>query len=80
MSSSKFIDVGSGNIVQASRVLCVAAADSAPIRRLITDARDRSVLIDCCAGKKCHSVLIMDSDHIITSALELDELKTKLED
>lgn len=79
MSDTKFVDVGSGNIVQAGRVLCVAVADSAPIRRLITDARDRSVLIDCCAGKKCRSVLIMDSDHIVASALEADDLKNRLE-
>lgn len=79
MNSEKFIEIGSGNIVQATRVLCVAIADSAPIRRMITEARDRSMLIDCCGGKKCHSVLIMDSDHVITSALEAEELKGRLE-
>ena len=78
MSDNRFIEIGSGNIVQATRVLCVAAADSAPIRRMITEARDRCVLIDCCGGKKCRSVMIMDSDHVITSALEVAELKEAL--
>ncbi|MCQ2467566.1 MAG: DUF370 domain-containing protein [Clostridia bacterium] len=74
-----FVDVGFGNIVAASRILCVAGSDSAPIRRIIQDARDRSVLVDACAGKKCHSVLVMDSDHIILSSLEVSEIKDKLE-
>ncbi len=73
-----FVDIGFGNIAAASRILCVAGADSAPIRRIVQDARDRSVLVDACAGKKCHSVLIMDSDHVILSSLEVEEIKEKL--
>lgn len=75
----KFVDIGSGNIAAKERVLCVAAADSAPIRRIIQEARDRAVLVDACAGKKCRSVLVMDSDHVITSALEVSELRQKME-
>ena len=76
----QFIDIGFGNIVSKQRVLCVAGADSSPIRRIIQDARDRSMLVDACAGKKCHSVLVMDSDHIILSSLEVDEIKTRKEE
>ena len=75
----KFVDIGSGNIAAKERVLCVAAADSAPIRRIIQEARDRAVHVDACAGKKCRSVLVMDSDHVITSALEVSELRQKME-
>ena len=64
----------------ASRVLAVASADSAPIRRMMQEARDRSMLVDCCAGKKCRSVLIMDSDHIVTSALEVAVVRKSLEE
>ncbi len=76
----KFIDIGFGNIISADRVLCVAIADSAPIRRIVQDARDRSVLIDACAGKKCQSVLVLDSDHIILSSLDVATLRGKLEE
>ncbi|MCR5593679.1 MAG: DUF370 domain-containing protein [Saccharofermentans sp.] len=76
----KFTDIGGGNVAAASRVLCVASADSAPIRRMITEARDRAMLVDCCAGKKCRSVLIMDSDHIVTSALEVAVVRKGLEE
>lgn len=75
----KFFDIGSGNIAAAERVLCVASAESAPIRRVIQDARDRGMLVDACGGKKCKAVLMMDSDHVVTSALDVQELRTRLE-
>jgi hypothetical protein len=76
----KFVEIGGGNIVASGRVLCVASADSAPIRRMMQEARDRAMLVDCCAGKKCRSVLIMDSDHIISSALEVTDVRASLEE
>lgn len=76
----KFTDIGGGNVAAAGRVLAVASADSAPIRRMIQEARDRAMLVDCCAGKKCRSVLIMDSDHIVTSALEVSVVRKGLEE
>ena len=75
----KYVDIGFGNIIASSRVLAVAASDSAPIRRVIQEARDRSMLVDACAGRKCRSVIIMDSDHVVASSLEVNEIKTKLE-
>jgi len=74
----KFVDIGFGNIAAADRILCIAAADSAPIRRMIQDARDRSMLVDACAGKKCRSVIVMDSDHVVTSAIEVNDLREEL--
>lgn len=75
----KFVDIGSGNIAAADRILCVAAADSAPIRRIIQESRDRGMLVDACAGKKCRSVLVMDSDHVVATGLEVYEIKERLE-
>ena len=76
----RFADIGGGNIAASSRVLSVASADSAPIRRMMQEARDRSMLVDCCAGKKCRSVLIMDSDYVVTSALEVAAVRKSLEE
>lgn len=76
----KFADIGGGNIAASARVLAVASADSSPIRRMMQEARDRSMLVDCCAGKKCRSVLIMDSDHIVTSALEVAVVRKNMEE
>ena len=73
-----FVDIGFGNIAAAKRILCIAAADSSPIRRVIQDAKDRGMCIDCCAGKKCQAVIITDSDHVILSSLPVDEIKQKL--
>lgn len=75
----EFIDIGFGNIASAKRILCCASADSSPIRRVIQDSKDRGMCIDCCAGKKCKAVLITDSDHVILSSLEVEELKARLE-
>lgn len=65
-------------MVSSKRLISVVGADSAPIRRLVQDARDRSILIDASSGKKCKSVLIMDSDHIVLSAMSVDEIQTNL--
>ena len=77
--ASEFIDIGFGNIAQASRIICVAAAESSPVRRMMQDSKDRGMLVDCCAGKKCKAVLITDSDHVILSSLDVEELKARLE-
>lgn len=65
----KLIQIGFGSAVAASRVLAVIAPDSAPIKRLVQEARDRGMLIDASFGRKTKSVILMDTDHIILSAL-----------
>ena len=75
----QFVDIGFGHVAAVSRILCIASTDSAPIRRVIQDARDRSVLIDGCSGKKCRSVLVMDTDHVVLSSLQVEEIKAKIE-
>ena len=64
----KLINIGFGSMVSASRVLAVVAPDSAPIKRVVQDARDRGMLIDASFGRKTKSVLLMDTDHVILSA------------
>lgn len=65
----KLINIGFGSAVAASRMLAVIAPDSAPIKRLIQEARDRGMLIDASFGRKTKSVILMDTDHIILSAI-----------
>lgn len=65
----RLINIGFGSAVAANRMLAVIAPDSAPIKRLIQEARDRGMLIDASFGRKTKSVILMDTDHIILSAI-----------
>ena len=65
----KLINIGFGSLIAANRLLAVVAPDSAPIKRVIQEARDRGMLIDASYGRKTQSVLLMDTDHVILSAL-----------
>ena len=64
----KLINIGFGSMVAANRVLAIVAPDSAPIKRVIQEARDRGMLIDASFGRKTKSVLLMDTDHVILAA------------
>ena len=64
----KLINVGFGSMVAANRVLAIVAPDSAPIKRVIQEARDRGMLIDASFGRKTMSVILMDTDHVILAA------------
>ncbi|WAA13659.1 extracellular matrix/biofilm regulator RemA [Fervidibacillus halotolerans] len=66
----KFINIGFGNIVSADRIISIVSPESAPIKRLIQEARDRGTLIDATYGRRTRAVVIMDSDHIILSAVQ----------
>ena len=65
----KLINIGFGSMIAAGRMLSVLAPDSAPIKRVIQEARDRGMLIDASYGRKTKAVLLMDTDHVILSAL-----------
>lgn len=65
----KLINIGFGNMISASRLLTVISPDSAPVKRLVQEARDRGMLIDASYGRKTKSVLVMDTDHVILSAV-----------
>ena len=65
----RLINIGFGSAIAANRMLAVIAPDSAPIKRLVQEARDRGMLIDASFGRKTKSVILMDTDHIILSAI-----------
>ena len=75
----KLINIGYGNLVSAQRIIAVVSPDSAPIKRMVSEARDRSMLIDATFGRKTRTVLIMDSDHVVLSGLPLEKLAPRLE-
>jgi extracellular matrix regulatory protein A len=79
MERTVFIQIGSGNLVSASRIIAVASPDSSPVKRLIQEARDRGSLIDATSGKKTRAVLVMDSDHLVLSAMTVEELASELD-
>ena len=66
----KLINIGFGNMVSAGRVVAVVSPDSAPVKRLVKEARERGMLIDASYGRSTRAVLIMDSDHVVLSALQ----------
>ena len=66
----KLINIGFGNMVSASRLIAIVSPESAPIKRMVQEARDRGVLVDATYGRRTRAVLITDSDHIILSALQ----------
>jgi len=76
----KLINIGFGSLVSAGRLLAVVAPDSAPIKRVIQEARDRGMLIDASYGRKTKAVLLMDTDHVILSAITLETIHDRWND
>ena len=66
----QLISIGFGNMISASRLIAIVSPESAPIKRLISDAKAKGTLIDATYGRKTRAVVIMDSDHIILSAVQ----------
>ena len=65
----KMINIGFGNIVSANRIIAIIAPESAPIKRIISEARDKGYLIDATYGRRTRAVIVMDSNHVILSAI-----------
>jgi len=74
----KLINIGFGNMVSANRMIAIVSPESAPIKRIIQDAKDRGSLIDATYGRRTRAVLIMDSDHVVLSALSTEKLAPRL--
>ena len=66
----KLVNIGFGNIVAANRIVAIVSPESAPIKRMIQEARDNGILIDATYGRRTRAVIITDSDHIILSAVQ----------
>ncbi|HWJ78213.1 MAG TPA: DUF370 domain-containing protein [Niallia sp.] len=78
--SIKLINIGFGNIVSANRIISIVSPESAPIKRIIQDARDKGVLIDATYGRRTRAVIIMDSDHVVLSAVQPETVAHRLND
>ena len=76
----RLINIGFGNIVSASRIIAIVSPESAPIKRIIQDARERGVLIDATYGRRTRAVVVMDSGHIILSAVQPETVANRLSD
>lgn len=74
----KLINIGFGNIVSANRIVAIISPESAPIKRLINEARDRGMLVDATYGRRTRSVIVMDSDHVILSAVQPETVANRL--
>lgn len=74
----KFVNVGFNNMVNAERVIAVVNSESAPAKRLMQDAKDSGRAIDCTCGRKTRCVIIMDSDHVILSAIQNETVSARM--
>lgn len=76
----KLINIGFGNMVCASRLVAIVSPESAPIKRIIQDARDRGALVDATYGRRTRAVIITDSDHVLLSAVQPETVANRLAD
>lgn len=74
----RLINIGFGNIVAANRIVAIVSPESAPIKRMVQEARDRGMLIDATYGRRTRAVIIADSDHIILSAVQPETVAHRL--
>ena len=73
----KLINIGFGSMVAAGRVLAIVDPDSAPIKRVVQEARERGMLIDASYGRKTKAVILMDTDHVILSAIPTETISAR---
>ena len=75
----KLINIGFGNMVSANRMVAIVSPESAPIKRIVQDAKERGVLIDATYGRRTRAVIITDSDHVILSAIQPETVANRLD-
>ena len=76
----KLINIGFGNMVAAGRLVAIVSPESAPIKRIIQDAKERGSLIDATYGRRTRAVLMMDSDHVILSSVQPETVANRMTD
>ena len=74
----KFIDVGFNNLVLDEKIVAVISPDSAPAKRIVSEAKDSSRIIDCTGGRRTKSIIVTDSDHVVISSLTPEAVSEKL--
>jgi len=79
MGNIKLVNIGFGNVVSANKLVAIVGPESAPIKRIIQEAKDKGRLIDATYGRKTRAVIITDSDHVILSSLQPETVATRLE-
>ena len=77
--SFRLVNIGFGNIVSANRVIAIVSPESAPIKRIVQEARESGRLIDATCGRRTRAVVITDSDHIILSAIQPETVANRLD-
>lgn len=77
--AGKLINIGFGNIVSAARVIAIIAPESAPVKRIIQEAREEKRLIDATYGRRTRAVIIMDSDHVVLSAVQPETVAHRID-
>ena len=75
-----FINIGFGNMVSSARLIAIVSPESAPIKRIVQDAREQGRLIDATYGRRTRAVIVMDSDHVILSAVQPETIAARLDD
>ena len=76
----KLVNIGFGNMVSASRLVAIVSPESAPIKRIIQDAKEHGTLIDATYGRRTRAVIVMDSDHVILSAVQPETVANRFTD
>ena len=74
----KLLNIGFGNMVSADRLIAIVSPDSAPIKRMIQESREKGLLIDGTYGRRTRAVILMDSDHVVLSAIQPETIATRL--
>lgn len=76
----QLINIGFGNMISSSKLVAIVSPESAPIKRIVQEARDTGHLVDATYGRRTRAVIIMDSDHIILSAIQPETVATRLDE
>ena len=76
----QLVNIGYGNMISAERIVAIVSPDAAPVKRLVQNAREKGMLIDASCGRKTKAVLIMDSDHVVLSAVQPETVAHRVSD
>lgn len=76
----KLINIGFGNLVSSDKLIAVVAPDSAPVKRIVQDAKANGLLIDATCGRKCKSVIITENNHIVLSAISCETIQNRVDE
>ena len=76
----QLVNIGYGNMISAERIVAIVSPDAAPVKRLVQNSRDKGMLIDASCGRKTKAVLIMDSDHVVLSAVQPETVAHRVSD